>query len=174
MAKQPNASGNMYLSAAQVILAEAGQPMHPSEITERGIATGLIKTTGKTPAASMAAQLYTNINLYGEQSPFVKTGKARFGLRVWSTPAASVTAGHTSAAKAPTEQAIPSESTQLAVQPPTPTPVVTLARDPAERIVGEILKTQLESADALSFERALAEAFAFLGFTSRHVGGPGQ
>ena len=54
MAKQPTTSGNMYLSAAQVILAEAGQPMHSGEITERGVAAGLIKTTGKTPAAPMA------------------------------------------------------------------------------------------------------------------------
>src|SRR3712207_1146584 len=126
MAKPPNTSSNMYLSAAQVILAEASQPMHPSEITERGIAAGLIKTTGKTPAASMAAQLYTNINLYGEQSPFVKTGKALFGLRAWGMPPATVAAAHTAAAKAPIDPAIPAASTQRVVQPPAPVPVATL------------------------------------------------
>ena len=62
--------------------------MSPSEITERSIQSGFLKTEGATPDATMAAQLYLDIknNL---RSPFKKAGKGKFTLKVNEESAAS-------------------------------------------------------------------------------------
>ena len=58
---EPAGAGLTFRAAAQRVLAEAGQPLHARVITERALAGGLLKTGGKTPEATMAAQLYTEI-----------------------------------------------------------------------------------------------------------------
>lgn len=70
------------------VLEEAGVPMHSKIIAERVLAGGgdqLYK--GKTPAATMAAQLATSNKQGGE---FVKVSPGCFGLREW--PAAKLEA----------------------------------------------------------------------------------
>ncbi len=69
------------LDAALRVLREMGRPLTAREITERVLATGLWNTTGRTPVATVAAQLYTNIQRRGEKSPFVLVGPQTFGLR---------------------------------------------------------------------------------------------
>jgi len=67
--------------AAITVLAEAGQPLTAQEIAERILSEGLWHSRGKTPHATVAAQLYSDIKQNGEQSPFVQTGPNTFALR---------------------------------------------------------------------------------------------
>ena len=63
---------------AYQILQEAGKPLHSSEITDIAIARGLLNTAGKTPKATMNAQLVVDINKNGNLSRFVKTAPSTF------------------------------------------------------------------------------------------------
>ncbi len=47
-----------FLDAALTVLAAAERPLTSREVAERVIAGGLIRTSGKTPEASIAAALY--------------------------------------------------------------------------------------------------------------------
>lgn len=63
------------------MLKEAGKPMHVRDITEQAVRRGLIVTEGKTPEATMSAQI-----LYEDRRPegrFVRLGKNRVALREW-------------------------------------------------------------------------------------------
>lgn len=62
------------------VLQEAGEPLHANEITKRIISKGLWNTSGKTPAATVSAKLYSDIKQYGEASPFTQTAPQTFGL----------------------------------------------------------------------------------------------
>ncbi|MCL4742295.1 MAG: restriction endonuclease [Phycisphaerales bacterium] len=67
--------------AAIHVLGAAGGPLSAQEIAERMLAERLWKTDGKTPHATVAARLYSDIKQRGDQSPFVQVGPGRFGLR---------------------------------------------------------------------------------------------
>lgn len=67
--------------AAEEVLRDAGSPLHAREITERILARKLWEPQGKTPAATVSAQLYTEINKRGDRSRFVLTAPQTFGLR---------------------------------------------------------------------------------------------
>lgn len=47
-----------FLQAAEAVLRSAKKPLTAAEITEVALRRGLLKTRGKTPAASMSAVLY--------------------------------------------------------------------------------------------------------------------
>jgi len=79
-----------FLDAAHEILKQAGQPLHYREITRRALERRLIETKGKTPEATMNAQLAVNIKRAeegGPPSPFVRVGRGVFGLREWEETA---------------------------------------------------------------------------------------
>jgi hypothetical protein len=65
---------------AYQILKEVGKPLHSKEITKIAISRGWLKTAGKTPEATMNAQLVVDINSKKEKSRFVKTAPSTFGL----------------------------------------------------------------------------------------------
>lgn len=65
---------------AYQILKEAGKPLHSKEITRIAVEHGWLKTAGKTPEATMNAQLVVDINAKKEKSRFVKTAPSTFGL----------------------------------------------------------------------------------------------
>jgi restriction system protein len=67
--------------AAMQVLQEAGQPLTAQEIAHRALDKSLWKTTGKTPDATVAALIYTDIKKLGDRSPFVRSGPGTFGLR---------------------------------------------------------------------------------------------
>jgi len=67
--------------AAIQVLQEAGQPLHAQEIAKRILSKKLWQTTGKTPAATVSAQLYSDIKKSGNKSPFVLVASQTFGLR---------------------------------------------------------------------------------------------
>lgn len=50
-----------FKEAAKQILKEAKEPLTPKEIMEAALEAGLLETQGATPDASMAAQLYVDI-----------------------------------------------------------------------------------------------------------------
>ncbi len=74
-------------AAASVLDRHADrQPMHYRAITERVLADGLVQTQGKTPEATLAASVTSEIDRFakrGEVSRFVRHGKGYIGLRKW-------------------------------------------------------------------------------------------
>ena len=72
------------------ILSEAKKPLHSNEITRIALQRGWLKTAGKTPDATMNAQLVVDINKNKEQSRFVKTSPSTFYIN-GSTPPDALT-----------------------------------------------------------------------------------
>jgi restriction system protein len=70
------------ISAAEKVLNESGVPMSCREISDIALAKGYWQTSGKTPWATIAAQIYTNINNYGAASLFIKAGPDSFALNL--------------------------------------------------------------------------------------------
>ena len=71
---------NSFKDIAYQILKEAGKSLHSKEITKIALERGWLKTAGKTPEATMNAQLIVDINSKKEKSRFVKTGPSIFSL----------------------------------------------------------------------------------------------
>ena len=71
---------NTFKGVAYEILKEVGKPLHADEITKIALERGWLNTAGKTPAATMNAQLVVDVNKNGEKSLFVKTGPSTFAL----------------------------------------------------------------------------------------------
>lgn len=69
-------------AAVQVLLAEQ-RLMSTGEITRLALKYGLVKCTGKTPEATMASALYTDIKRKGDESLFIRPSEGLFGLRKW-------------------------------------------------------------------------------------------
>lgn len=72
---------NSFKSIAIKIITEAGKPLHYREITRLATEQGLLKTDGKTPWATMNAQLSMDIVKNGEQSRFYRAEPGFYGLR---------------------------------------------------------------------------------------------
>ena len=77
-----------FTNAAERILSRFGdrEPMHYRALTERALELELISTSGQTPAATMYAQILTEIRRHQERgkSPrFVKHGRGMVGLTAW-------------------------------------------------------------------------------------------
>ncbi len=71
------------LNAAEVILQQAGEPLHYKEITKRILAQELWQTQGKTPDATVNARFAVDINRFGDRSRFIRTELGIFALRKW-------------------------------------------------------------------------------------------
>lgn len=69
-----------FKDAAYQILVEAGGPLHSKEITKIALKRGLLETAGKTPEATMNAQLVMDINGKGALSRFKKAGPSIFAV----------------------------------------------------------------------------------------------
>ena len=77
MTKKTNLS---FKESAYQILESANEPLSAQDIAARAILKGLLSTEGKTPEATMAAQLYVDINK-NSKSKFRKVGKGKFALK---------------------------------------------------------------------------------------------
>lgn len=66
--------------AAVEVLSAADEPLHYREITERILERDLWATSGKTPEATVNAQIVTEINSKGQESRFVRTAPGTFAL----------------------------------------------------------------------------------------------
>lgn len=69
-----------FKSVALQVLRDANKPLHINEITEIGLANGLLKTSGKTPKASMSAALSVDVRIKKEKSQFIKVSPSIFYL----------------------------------------------------------------------------------------------
>lgn len=77
-----------FTDAAERVLDRYGtkKPMHYRAITERALEVGLVSTAGKTPEASLYAQVLMEIRRrerQGVQPRFVKFGRGLIGLSKW-------------------------------------------------------------------------------------------
>ena len=84
----PANAGFSFTDCAQKVLEEFGdkKPMHYKEITEKALQKGWLITGGKTPEASMYAQVITEIKRKqkrGERPRFVQHGRGYVGLSQW-------------------------------------------------------------------------------------------
>jgi len=71
---------NSFKDIAYQILKETGKPLHSKEITKIALERGWLKTAGKTPEATMNAQLIVDINNKKDKSRFIKVGPSTFAL----------------------------------------------------------------------------------------------
>jgi len=67
--------------AAEEVLRQAGTPLHVADLTKRILESGLWSADGKTPQATVAARISTDIKKRGSASPFVRVAPNTFGLR---------------------------------------------------------------------------------------------
>jgi restriction system protein len=86
---RPPESRMSFTDAAEAVLEKyAGkQPMHYRAVTEKALELGLIATAGKTPEATLYAQIITEIQRRtkrGERPRFVQYGKGFVGLPKWA------------------------------------------------------------------------------------------
>ncbi|MGZ5441479.1 MAG: winged helix-turn-helix domain-containing protein [Thermoanaerobaculia bacterium] len=78
-----------FVDAAERILERYGakRPMHYREITAKALELGLLSTSGKTPQATLYAQILTETERRerrGERPRFVKHGRGFVGLARWN------------------------------------------------------------------------------------------
>jgi len=92
-----------FLQAAEHILRTANAPLHYEEITRRALAQGLIATAGKTPAATLNAQIAVDIKVNGTDSRFVRVQPGVYALREWNLPEAQLGVGEEETFSAPDE-----------------------------------------------------------------------
>ncbi len=71
---------NKYRKSALKVLKQAKTPLHYKEITRLALEKGILETDGKTPEASMNAQITMDIKNKGKSSDFIKTALATFAL----------------------------------------------------------------------------------------------
>ena len=50
-----------FKEVAEIILKDSSKPLSANEITELALEQNLLETEGKTPEATMAAQIYSDI-----------------------------------------------------------------------------------------------------------------
>ena len=84
----PANAGFSFTDCAQKVLEEFGgkKPMHYKEITEKALEKGWLVTGGKTPEATMYAQVINEIKRQqkrGERPRFVQHGRGYVGLSQW-------------------------------------------------------------------------------------------
>ena len=58
-------------------------PCCAGEIARLALARGFIRVQGKTPEATMASALYTDVKRKGGEGTFVRPQEGLFGLRAW-------------------------------------------------------------------------------------------
>ena len=78
---------NTFKAAAIRILTESGKPLDVQTITKNALRQGYLASRGKTPSATMGAQLYVDVKRRKDRSVFVQLGKNLFGLRKWDISA---------------------------------------------------------------------------------------
>ena len=77
-----------FTDAAERILNQSRdrEPVHYADITERALSQRLVRTEGRTPAATMYAMILTQIRRHearGEMPRFVNHGRGMVGLTAW-------------------------------------------------------------------------------------------
>jgi hypothetical protein len=76
-AREAPASGSA-LAGAEVVLRKAGKALTCQEIVKVMLESGVWKTNGKTPDATLYVALTRDMKKYGDKSPFRREGKTFF------------------------------------------------------------------------------------------------
>lgn len=144
------------LSAAEQVLREAGCPLSYREISRLALERGYWSSTGKTPWATVAAQLYTDIRKRGAASRFIQTGPETFAFNpVLPTESPSQPA---SPAKRSLSKKLPftAAAEKLLREKPEKTPVHyrELTREALER---NLLDTEGKTPEATMYAQILTE-----------------
>ena len=129
---------------AYYVLKREKRPLSAKKITQIALKEGLIITGGKTPHATMAALIYTDIKQKGEKSIFVKVKRGLFGLNEQRERAHK-------------------EKGDMKKSPLD-----------AKLIIDSLETSQLRSDSPTDFEEAIKDAFIFLGFEGELIGGKGD
>mmetsp|Transcript_39905 Transcript_39905/g.100341 ORF Transcript_39905/g.100341 Transcript_39905/m.100341 type:complete len:555 (-) Transcript_39905:305-1969(-) len=79
--------GGIFKSAAVAILRDERRLMSTGEITKVALQRGYIRCQGRTPEATMASALYTDVKKKGDNSYFSRPEEGLFGLREWEVGA---------------------------------------------------------------------------------------
>jgi len=140
--------GGIFKSAAVAVLREENRLMPTGEIARLALARGYVRCQGKTPEATMASALYTDVKKKGDKSIFTRPEEGLFGLREWVAP------GEVFETKPPASKAvnrIPSGSKRpLPKAEPKPRPAPKPAT--SSHSVDENLLLLLNAADELEAE----------------------
>ncbi|KAL6773939.1 hypothetical protein ACKKBG_A23130 [Auxenochlorella protothecoides x Auxenochlorella symbiontica] len=75
--------GGIFKQAAVEVLRAERRLMSTGEIARLALARRLVRCTGKTPEATMASALYTDIKRREGRSVFIRPHEGMFGLREW-------------------------------------------------------------------------------------------
>ena len=78
--------GYSFLASAEKILEQSRKPMHYKDITEKALKKGLLFTSGRTPEATMNAQLVTELKrtkASGKPARFIRSSPGHFSLVKW-------------------------------------------------------------------------------------------
>ncbi|BDC35415.1 MAG: hypothetical protein EF806_00950 [Candidatus Methanoliparum thermophilum] len=133
-----------FKEAAYHVLGKKKRPLSAREITKIALKERLITSDGKTPDATMGAVIYTDIKQKGEKSLFVKVKRGLFGLREWGE--------ETHEEK--------DETIKISMG--------------ANLIIKYLKERQSKSDSPTDFEKAIKDAFNFLGFEAELIGGKGD
>jgi hypothetical protein len=71
---------NSLLNLAAKVLAEAGEPLSCQQMVEKVLATGLWKTSGKTPSATLYSAVLRECQTKGDAARFRKTERGKFAI----------------------------------------------------------------------------------------------
>ena len=75
--------GGIFKAAAVAVLQQEKRLMTTGDIAKLALKRGLVKCSGKTPEATMASALYTDIKKREGESIFIRPREGLFGLREW-------------------------------------------------------------------------------------------
>ncbi|KAK9846589.1 hypothetical protein WJX81_007237 [Elliptochloris bilobata] len=91
--KLQQGGGGIFKTAAVAVLRVERRLMATGEITKAALDRGLIHCQGRTPEATMASALYTDVKRKGDGSVFTRPQEGQFGLREWETGGAETAEG---------------------------------------------------------------------------------
>ena len=74
------------IDATAIVLEKVGKPLHYKEITRKILEQGLWSSEGKTPQATVNANLAVDIKEKGVNSRFQRTASGTYALRIWGLP----------------------------------------------------------------------------------------
>ena len=72
-----------FLNAAEIVLRRFNKPLKITDIVDRAIEEGILKSNGLTPENTMRARLSEHIRKLGKDSIFIRVDKNKFALREW-------------------------------------------------------------------------------------------
>src|SRR5215204_2992622 len=73
-----------FLTAAYIVLRDAGRPMTAAEILHEARSKSLLATKGKTPLKTLNARISVDILRLKSRSLFMRADGSRFALREWA------------------------------------------------------------------------------------------